>query len=123
MDEMVRVPLTEAEKAERGERLARLLKEREALLEAEKKRREDSKDSVESLDAIILDVATDLREGRRDKAQRDLFVDEVPAPPKDQAAQLLTTVHEEATALGFVADAAGYVERAPEAHQPELERH
>lgn len=94
MDSTVRVPMTEAEKAERGERLARLLKEREAMVDAEKTRRDEAKDGIESMDAIIADVATDLREGRKEKRQGDLFVDETPA--KDKAAEILTKVAEAA---------------------------
>lgn len=80
MDETIRVEMTQAEKADAGERLARMMAERQALVDAKKKAAKEADEDIEELDTQILDVATDLREGRKEKRQGDLFHEEKPAP-------------------------------------------
>ena len=96
MDDTIRVELTEAEKAERGERLARLLKEREAMEQAESKRRASAKEDLEAHQVLIDECATELREGRTEKRQGDLFHEEKPTPA--EAPQLLTDIASRAAA-------------------------
>lgn len=87
MDDAVRIPLTDAEKAEYGERLARMLAERKALVDQRKQAMDEAQEDIDTLQAEIDLVAEDLREGRTEKRQGDLFHEE--KLPPAQASQAL----------------------------------
>lgn len=95
MDEVVRIPLTLEEKAEYGERLSRMLAERKALVDQRKQAMEEAQADIDTLQAQIDVLAEDLREGRRETRQGDLFVEDLFVDgklPPNQAARTLAKV-------------------------------
>lgn len=80
MDDTLRIEMTTQEKADAGQQLAVWIAERDALKEQRSKAMSDAAEDIETLEASINELATDLREGRKEKRQADLFHDEKPSP-------------------------------------------
>lgn len=86
MDDTVRIPLTTEEKADAGERIGHLIAQRDAMEASRKKAMEDAKADIDTIQGQIDELAQDLREGRTEKRQGDLFHAENLPPAQATAA-------------------------------------